>query len=112
MEIKEGDRVALNPAKNAGDNAHGILEHVYPGIHERVGIVNFPTGRKKILLDDLVVISDTVTLTRERFQELIEQVLDRDSLNISDDSYEILKASGELIFKRFETLLFDEGGNG
>lgn len=105
-KIKEGDRVILNPVKNHGDETPGVIEHIYPGIHERVAIVNFPTGRRKMLLDELVVVTDAVTITRDKFYELTEKVLDRESLEISDGAYEMLATSAELIFKRLESLLF------
>lgn len=111
MNVKEGDRVVINPIKNPETNAHGVIEHIYPGISEKIAIVNFPTGRRKVLLDDLVVVTDAVTLTRERFHELTEKVLDRESLEISEGAYEMLATSAELIFQRLESLLFG-GENG
>lgn len=107
MAIKEGDRVVL---KNQND-ARGVIERIYPAVNDSVAIVNFPDGKRKVLLDDLTVVTDAVTLTPEKFRELTEKVLDRESLEISEDSYAILRASSELIFKRLESLLFG-GDNG
>ncbi len=109
--FREGDRVVINPIKNSDNNELGTIEHIYNAPGEQLAIVNFPSGKRKMLLSDLVAKTDSVILTRERFHEIAEKVLDRESLEISDDTYELYTASAELIFSRMESLLFG-GDNG
>lgn len=78
-----------------------------------IAVVRFPNNTlQKVLLSDLEKVDDSieVTLTLEKLNELKEKILDKNSVELEGTNYEILRLTGELIFKRLESELFG-GGN-
>lgn len=114
--IKVGDRVKV---KNTGAYASeltvliGTVERISRSIMSDIAIVDYGrNGKAKILVEDLTVCDKSVTLTRDRFNELKHQVIDRDSFDKEDERYQVINICGNLILDRLELLLFEEANNG
>lgn len=98
----------------------GTVQSVYYMGNDGVAIVNYPggIGLVKVLTNDLIrveieteTLPSSVKLTKERYKELTSKVMERESFDVSDTHYDLLKVSAELLFNRLEALLFGEADN-
>lgn len=105
--IEVGDKVKFKLLK--GGYGVGQLETICDFTNGRIGLVRVDGNLIKVLVSDLERVEETVTLTRAEFDDYKRQILDRDTFDMEDTSYEIIKVSAELIFKRLESLLFGAG---
>ena len=107
MSVKIGDCVKSD-LREMG-NESGVVEYISP---EGVAIVRIGERKLKIRLEDLKPDENSVTLTRKEFKRITAQLMHEDTFSeLSEGSFELLKASSELIFARLETTLFG-GDNG
>lgn len=108
MSIKIGDRV-----KDVfGDM--GKVENIITDYAPSLALVRYDDNSlRKIPLNCLEPIRDTVRLTREDFNEYMTKVVDRETLgDLDDGTYSMVQITAELIGKRLEALLFGSGENG
>lgn len=102
--IKVGDRVCRKYLER--DNTIGTVETIAESTVGTIAIVRFNNSLEKLLLSDLKKVDERVSITRDELNDFKEKILDRDTYDMEDNSYEIIKVSAELIFKRLDSLLF------
>lgn len=117
--IRENDVVILIDSNDIYSHQirgkEGTVKSVYYMGDEGLALVEYSRyGLVKILTKDLIKIEpvNSVNLTRERFNEFTSKVMERESFDVSDTHYDVLKVSAELLFNRLEALLFGEADNG